>query len=184
QSGDEFFEAAEPIQKSLTVVKAPQTIVFSELSPKQVSDAAFSLLATIDSPLAVHFSSDNEEVATVNGNVLTLRAPGTANITASQPGDRNYLAASPVTRKLVVDQVTALETASNPVRVYPNPANDHFQIAGEGIAVLKIVNALGNVQTDYHVNGNTVDVKLLAPGVYFVIVLQGEAKTTMRVVKY
>ncbi|HEY0743725.1 MAG TPA: CARDB domain-containing protein, partial [Chryseosolibacter sp.] len=46
QSGDEFFEAAEPIQKSLTVVKAPQTIVFSELSPKQVSDAAFSLLAT------------------------------------------------------------------------------------------------------------------------------------------
>jgi hypothetical protein len=185
QNGNDLYESASPVKKTLTISKANQTINFSEIPVKEVSDASFALLAGIDSPLKIEFSSDNEKVATVKGNVVSLRGAGVANITAIQKGNENYLPAKPVIRKLLVDQVTAIESRSKSSRVYPNPVHEYFQIDVDGsITSIQIIDALGTVQKDYDFSENKVDAQRLMPGVYFLIVLQGEVKNNFRFVKY
>lgn len=91
-------------QPTLTgeIIKADQTITFAALPNKTVSDAAYSLTATASSGLPVSFSSPDTGVLTISGSTVTIVAIGTATITASQPGDSNYNAATSVDRTQVV----------------------------------------------------------------------------------
>lgn len=75
------------------VAKADQTINFDAIPARTFGDANFNLNATATSGLPITYSSDNSNVATISGNLLTIRGPGTATITASQTGNANYNAA-------------------------------------------------------------------------------------------
>ena len=82
----------------------PQTITFGALSD-QVSGSTLPLSATATSGLAVMFTSNSTSVCTVsglNGEYLALAAAGTCSITASQPGNSTWAAATPITRSFVV----------------------------------------------------------------------------------
>ncbi len=105
QSGDDDFNPAVTVARELVVNKAAQTITFAELEVKLVTDAAFNLSATSSSGLAVVFVSSDLSVATVSGNTVTLVGAGTTQITASQAGNENYLAAENVVRTLIVNTV-------------------------------------------------------------------------------
>jgi hypothetical protein len=87
---------------TLVVNRLSQSISFGALPAKVVGDAAFSLTATASSGLPVSFASSDPSVATVSGNTVTIVGPGTANITASQPGNATFLAASSATQPLTV----------------------------------------------------------------------------------
>ncbi|HZL77802.1 MAG TPA: hypothetical protein VFC17_03045 [Candidatus Limnocylindrales bacterium] len=100
QSGNSNYNAAATVQQSFTVSKIPQTITFGALSPQKQGDAPFSLNATSDSGLSVNFSVSGP--ATLSGNIVTLTGHGTVTVTASQPGNNSYAAATPVIQSFSV----------------------------------------------------------------------------------
>ena len=83
-------------------LKADQTITFGALAAKTVGDAAFALGATASSNLGVSYTSSNSAVATVSGSTVTVVGAGSTTITASQAGNANYNAATPVGQTLTV----------------------------------------------------------------------------------
>ncbi len=83
-------------------LKADQTITFGALAAKTVGDAAFALGATASSNLGVSYTSSNSAVATVSGSTVTIVGAGSTTITASQAGNANYNAATPVGQTLTV----------------------------------------------------------------------------------
>jgi hypothetical protein len=85
---------------TLTINKASQIITFNPI-PNQ-SLGTFSLAATSSAGLPITFSSSNLSVATISGSSATAISCGTSNITASQNGDVNYNAATPVSQLLTV----------------------------------------------------------------------------------
>lgn len=88
---------------TLTIAPASQAITFPALGPARVGSPPLALNATASSQLPVTYQSDNAAVATVSGRVLTIVGAGMVNLTASQGGDANHLAATPVAQVLVVN---------------------------------------------------------------------------------
>ena len=105
QAGDANTSAAIPVERELVVNKAEQTITFDALADKTVFDAPFELSATASSDLEVSYESSDETVATVSGAVVTIVGAGTTTITATQEGNDNIAAATPVMQELVVEKV-------------------------------------------------------------------------------
>jgi hypothetical protein len=88
---------------TLTLNKASQTITFGPLADRTHGDAPFWLTATTDSGLAVSYSSSDPTVAGVSGNTVTILKAGATTLTASQAGDDNHHAATPVGQTLNVN---------------------------------------------------------------------------------
>jgi len=97
------------------ITQADQTITFAALSAVSVSSAPFTLSGTASSGLAVTYVSSNSAVATVSGSTVTIVGPGTCNITASQVGDGNYIAATDVLRSLVVNEPSSVGFNGNTI---------------------------------------------------------------------
>jgi polygalacturonase len=97
---------------SITVNKADQTINFASL-PAAVnagSPISFTLSTTggaSGNPVTFTVSGP----ATLSGNTLTTTGPGTISVTASQAGNDNYNAATPITQTIVVGTVQLTTTA-------------------------------------------------------------------------
>jgi hypothetical protein len=87
---------------TLTVTKANQTITFNPLSNVTKTTPPFNLTATASSGLPVSYSTSNPFVAFISGSTVTPFNDGTTNITASQPGNANYNAATDVIQPLTV----------------------------------------------------------------------------------
>jgi photosystem II stability/assembly factor-like uncharacterized protein len=102
QDGNIHFKSADPVPQTLIINKAVQTISFDAFTEKKINDEPFSLTAVSDSDLTVSYTSSNTAVATVAGNVVTIKGTGSTNITARQAGNNNYLAATDVMRQLTV----------------------------------------------------------------------------------
>ncbi len=104
QPGDTTHPVAIPNVQAFTVNKGVQTIAFPQLSTQTLGTTPV-LIATATSGLAVSFTSNSASVCTVSEIALSLLAAGTCSITASQPGDPLWAAASPVTQTLTVAKV-------------------------------------------------------------------------------
>ncbi len=79
------------------ISKIGQSINFSVTSPVLYPTVtSINLGAISTSGLNISYNSSNQAVATVSGNLLTLLGAGFTTITASQSGDSNYDAATPV----------------------------------------------------------------------------------------
>ncbi len=100
QDGDANWNAATPVARSLSIGKADQQITFAALSNKAISDPDFAVSATASSGLAVAFSAAGS--CTVNAAVIHLTGAGQCTITASQVGDANWNAATPVARSFSI----------------------------------------------------------------------------------
>jgi uncharacterized repeat protein (TIGR03803 family) len=81
QPGNGYYSAATPVQQTLTVNKATQTITFNAIADKVPSTTTFNLDAVSTSGLAITYASSNLTVATVTGNVVTVLAEGSTTIT-------------------------------------------------------------------------------------------------------
>ncbi|AYL96136.1 cadherin-like beta sandwich domain-containing protein [Mucilaginibacter celer] len=105
---------------TLTVNRAKftQVITFAALPSKTYGNADFAPGATVNSSLTVSYSSDNTAVATIVGGQIHVVSAGTANITASQAGDANNLAAANVTQSLTVSKAAVTVTANAASKTY------------------------------------------------------------------
>lgn len=110
QDGNDNYEAAAAVEQILTINKADQIITFNELPEKAVGGEDFTLNATSSSGLEVSYSSSNTDVATINGNTVTIVGEGTSTITASQAGNDNYNPAEEVGQELVVTSDKSSQT--------------------------------------------------------------------------
>lgn len=96
----------------LEVPVLDQIITFDALPSKTYGDIPFSLTATSTSDQMITYTSSDQSVATINGNVVTILKAGTTTIATTQPGNLFYNAASPVQQQLNIDK-------ANQVIVFP-----------------------------------------------------------------
>ncbi|SMD11706.1 MBG domain-containing protein [Pedobacter nyackensis] len=102
-----------------TIIRlAAQTITFNVPSAIIYGDADINLPTTASSGLTISYTSDNTSVATISGNIVTVKSAGTAKITASQAGDAYYEAASPVEQDLIVSKKPVTITADAKSKTY------------------------------------------------------------------
>jgi hypothetical protein len=117
QAGNANYSSAPEVTTTFAVNQAPQTITFGKLPAQGYGYQSFSLTATASSGLPVTYTSSATNIATVSGNVVTILSPGSASITASQPGNANYGAATSITQSLTVNQATQTITVSVPTTI-------------------------------------------------------------------
>lgn len=108
QAGDASHYAAAEVSQILVVKKAAQEITFDVLPTKAYEDVPFELTKTSNKNLNIVYTSSNPSVATITDNVVTINHPGTTTITASQPGNAYYLAATPVSQTLTVSKANQI----------------------------------------------------------------------------
>ena len=113
QTGNANYNAAAVETEELVVTKASQSITFSSLPSKTFGDAGFQLNASVTSGLPITYQSSNPAVATIMGSTITIVGAGTADITASQPGNTAYNAAPSVVRSLTVAKANQTITLEN-----------------------------------------------------------------------
>ena len=87
-------------------VQGTQSITFTDLTTKTFGDVPFDLTATASGG-AVTYTSSNTGVATISGSTVTIKGAGFTDITASQAGGGAYLAATPVVKRLTVNQAAS-----------------------------------------------------------------------------
>ena len=110
QTGNENFEAATPIEKSISVAKLNQSITWNqEFNQYLTVDETYQLAATASSGLDVTYTSSDENVAHISGNNVIIRAVGNATISATQNGNANYNAASVITKTITAKNVKITE---------------------------------------------------------------------------
>jgi hypothetical protein len=102
QAGNANYAAATPVNRSFQVTPKSQTIAFGALSNRAFGSAPFTVSATASSGLAVSFASTTSAVCTTSGATVTLAAAGTCTIQATQAGNANYAAATPVSQSFQV----------------------------------------------------------------------------------
>jgi uncharacterized repeat protein (TIGR03803 family) len=153
QVGNSSYNAAIPVTQTLTVNKSNQTIMFSALADKNVGDANFNLTATASSSLAVSYASSNTSVATVSGNTVTIVGAGTTIITATQAGNANYNAATPVSRTLTVNKSN--QTITFAPLADKNVGDANFNLTATASSSLAVSYASSNTSVAT-VSGNTV----------------------------
>ena len=132
-----------------------QTITFNAISNKTFGDADFQLTATASSGLGVSYTSSNTNVASINGNIVTIIGTGTTIITASQIGNVNYNAASDVTQTLTVNKANQTITFNS----LTNKAygNADFQLTAVASSNLPVTYNSSNTSVAT-INGNTVTI--------------------------
>ncbi len=111
-------------EKSFTTPKQSQTITFNALpTNKKYGDADFALGATAPGG-TVTYSSSNSSIASIVGGNLHILKSGTVTITASQSGNSQYAAATPVDQSITIAKAPLTVTASSASRKYGeiNPA--------------------------------------------------------------
>jgi hypothetical protein len=97
---------------TVTTNKLNQNIVFETIADVTVGGPAFTLSATDSSHLAVVYSASSKKV-TLNGNVVTIVSAGRDTITATQPGNATYNAATPVAHSFCINPSQPTITLSN-----------------------------------------------------------------------
>ncbi len=88
-----------------TGTQQSQTITFGAIANQTYGTAPFTLSATASSGLAVSFASTTTPVCTVSGTTATLVNVGSCTIQATQAGNVDYAAATPVNQSFMVTQL-------------------------------------------------------------------------------
>ena len=106
------------MDKATQVITLPATTM-----TKAYGDADFLLPGTTNKNLTIAYSSSNTSVATVTDNQVHIVGLGATVITASQAGNSEYIAASPVTLSLTVTKGQQTITfGALPEKTYSDPA--------------------------------------------------------------
>ena len=186
QSGNDFYAAASATQ-TLTVSKLAQTLTFT-LAATGTVGTSIALNATASSGLTVSYASDNEAVATIglagtpNAGRLVLLTTGTVTITATQPGNPTYAAATPVTQAITVEvAVLGIEEGTDGFVLYPNPTSGKLHFS-ERVAEFRLFSIEGRL-LEVRENVRSVDITARPAGLYFVEVVVGGESVRWRVVR-
>ena len=111
QPGGPGIAAATPVTQTFNVTLNPNAITFPKPADLLLTAGPAALAATASSGLAVAYASNAPAVCTVSGATAVLVAAGTCSITATQPGNASFAAATPVTQTFAVRPVAAAPVA-------------------------------------------------------------------------
>lgn len=103
---------------TLVIAKAPQVIDFTEILPQFATDTVLLSATGGGSNNTIIFAVTEGPASISGGNSLTFSGSGDVSIQATQAGDNNYLAATPVSRSFSVTKFPAIVTLSNLAQVY------------------------------------------------------------------
>lgn len=136
QTGNSSYSAATSVSQSIVVATGSQTITFGTIA-SQVSGTSISLSATASSGLPVSFASTTTTVCTVSGTTATLIAAGSCSIQATQTGNANYKAATPVTQSFTVTAPASSFT------ITPIPGSETVSSGTVGAFILELKSVKG-----------------------------------------
>ncbi len=114
QDGNADYNAATPVARTFAIAKAGQQIIFNAPADKKFGDADFNVTATASSQLTVSFAAIGN--CTVSGTLVHLTGAGQCSVTASQDGNADYSAATPLARAFQIakaDQQISFNALSN-----------------------------------------------------------------------
>jgi uncharacterized repeat protein (TIGR01451 family) len=117
QPGNENYNAAMAVDQSFTVGKADQTISFAPLSNKTFGDPPVKMTVTASSGLPVSCDVTSGPGSMTTYYRVVISGAGTITVRATQDGNENYNAASPVEQSFVVGKantVTGVTSTPNP----------------------------------------------------------------------
>ncbi|HMW65624.1 MAG TPA: CARDB domain-containing protein [Chitinophagaceae bacterium] len=122
QAGDDVYSAAASVYDTIIVKKGNQFITFDSLSNKLFDDPDFILPGTTSSGLSITYTIINgaqaAQVHYLSGGVseIIIKGVGTVTVRASQNGNVNYNAASPVERTFCIGirTLSAITGDANP----------------------------------------------------------------------
>jgi hypothetical protein len=141
--------------------QAAQNIVFNAPLKLYLTESPFALSASSNSDLPVGFSVVSGP-ASLSGNVLTLAGAGTVQVRASQPGNANFLAATPVERTIAVASGPPTITLSNLSQTYTGTP-----------CPITVLGVIGAVDVTYKLGLNYVPTPPVNVGSYAVLVVAG-----------
>jgi hypothetical protein len=115
QTGNVNNNNALPVTRTFNVVAGAQTISFTDPVDADFSEESQVLTASASSGLTVTFETLTSSVCTVSDNAVTFVLPGTCTIRASQAGNSNYGAATPVEKSFTITAgVAVIDVADYP----------------------------------------------------------------------
>ena len=120
------FATSTSSASSITVSQATQTITFAPIASRPYGSAPFAVTASSSAgtnyPVTITVQSGP---AMISGGTVTLTGAGTVALQASQAGDANYSAATPVVQSFQVTPAPLTVTANNASRAF-GAANPTF----------------------------------------------------------
>jgi len=102
QAGNATYAAAASVTETFTVIPASQSISFGPIGNVPLGAGPLTLTASASSGLAVSIASNTPATCSTSGLTVTPLAAGTCSITASQPGNSMFSAATSVTQSLSI----------------------------------------------------------------------------------
>jgi len=121
-SGDTTYTGSTSSAYSQTVSLASQTILFAPLAGKTYGAPDFDPGATTSSGLAAQLTVGATDACTIVTTGTTakvhLTGAGSCTVTASQPGDSVYAAATPVSQSFTIAKAAVLVSANNKAKIY------------------------------------------------------------------
>lgn len=166
-----------PGNLSVVVPQQPNSISFGNLAAKAYGSADFNPGAVSSAGLPVSYTSSNTAVATIVNNNIHITGVGTANITASQPGDATHIAAENVTRTLVVTKAVLTISVDSAFKLQ-GEANPPFLIRYSGFAAGDDSTVLSSLPA-----ASTTATKESLQGVY-TVVLNGNGTAANYALRY
>ncbi|MCU0334789.1 MAG: hypothetical protein MUF62_07020, partial [Chitinophagaceae bacterium] len=166
QPGDDVYDTAAPVERTFTISKAAQTILFPPIAaaifPHSPGFVPIGASSSAGLPLLYQLNSG---LATINtGNVL-INGAGLVSITARQPGDTNYLPATPVTQSFCVS-VPELDRINGAPFVCPGQTATYAINAVPGLTYQWRLSNGSSIAG----NSNTVNITWNTPGTYTLLV--------------
>ncbi|MFM5917119.1 MAG: autotransporter domain-containing protein [Novosphingobium sp.] len=160
QSGNTTYNAAPQVQQSFTVGQGANVITFPALADTSFTSAPPVPAATASSGLTVTYSSATTSVCTVtSGGSISFVSAGICTIVASQAGNANYVAATPVSQSFnVTPGVNTITFGALPSRAL---GSGNFTLAATASSGLTVTFS-SNTPATCSVSGTTVS--LLAVG--------------------
>lgn len=155
QDGDATHYAATPVTRTFTVNKQAQTLNFPAFGPKVYGDAPIVLNATTDKNLTVRYEAEGNAVS-IENNIVTIVRPGSAKITATQEGNKNYLAIEPIVRDINVSKAQqTINWAEIPNKTFGDVPFQLPETTDKGLAIAYS----SSNEAIAEVSGNTVTIK-------------------------
>src|SRR2546425_1015019 len=151
-AGDENYNPVANNQQSIMISRAGQAITFGTLTNKTFGDSPFTVDATSSSGLPVSLAVLSG-LATINGNMVTINGAGMVTLRASQAGDANYNAATPVDQPFTVTKAgQTISCGALADKTFGDPDFTVSATASSGLSVS--FGALGNCT----ISGRTVHI--------------------------
>lgn len=163
--------------QTLLINKTNQTISFSAI-PAQQRGAIMTLNVLSTSGLPVALTSSDVSIATITGQTLNSLSLGTVVITATQPGDNNYLPVAVIQTLKIQDDVLDAVLVHTGVSPNGDGINDFLFIEGikdypdNKLSIVnrngaKIFEILGYDNVKNVFDGHTNDGSVMPAGTYF-----------------